>query len=53
MKLTKAGDKDVAGKMEDDYRALRPKLITYASPDVISIYTDIIDPRLQQKEILY
>lgn len=49
MKLTKKGDKEAAIKMEDDYRALRPKLITYASPEVISIYTDIIDPRLQQK----
>ena len=48
MKLSKEGDKEVGRKMEDDYRALRPKLITYASPVVISIYTDIIDPRLQQ-----
>jgi hypothetical protein len=50
MKFTKQEDKDVVGKIEDDYRALRPKLITYASPEVISIFTNIIDPKQQNRD---
>ena len=49
MKLNKQGDKDAVEKIEDDYRALRPKLITYASPEVIGIYIDIIDPQSPTK----
>jgi hypothetical protein len=43
-KLTSKGEKDAIGKIEDDYRAVRPKLITYASPEVIGIYSDFINP---------
>ena len=50
MKFTKQNDKDVVGKIEDDYRALRPKLITYASPEVINIFTNIIDPKQQNRD---
>lgn len=50
MKFTKQKDEDVVEKIEDDYRALRPKLITYASPEVISIFTNIIDPKQQNRD---
>lgn len=49
MKFTKQGEKDAVNKIEDDYRAIRPKLIIYASPEIISIYIDIIDPKKQKE----
>lgn len=39
-KLTKAGSTDFSS-IEDDYRSVRPKMIIYASPQVVAAYTAI------------
>ena len=38
-------------EMEDDYRRLRPKLMIYASPQVIDFYTEIQRTGLQQSDL--
>jgi hypothetical protein len=48
-KMTKEKDPDISGKIETDLRKLRPKLIVYASPKVIDIYTLIIKAGLEKK----
>ena len=39
-------------EMEDDYRRLRPKLMIYASPQVIDTYTEIQRSGLQQSDLV-
>ncbi|MDD2754394.1 MAG: hypothetical protein PHS80_02585 [Methanothrix sp.] len=48
-KLNKEKDTDLVGKMEADWRELRPKLIVYASPKVISAYKAIERAGIESK----
>jgi len=48
-KLQKEKDPNLVGNMENDWRELRPKLIVYASPKVISAYKAIERAGIESK----
>jgi hypothetical protein len=48
-KLQKEKDPNLVGNMENDWRELRPKLIVYASPKVISAYKAIERTGIESK----
>jgi hypothetical protein len=53
IKLSKEKDSELISKMEPDWRELRPKLIIYASPEVIAAYKAIEHAGLETRSDAY
>ena len=53
IKLSKEKDPELISKMEPDWRELRPKLIIYASPEVIAAYKAIEHAGLETRSDAY